>query len=59
MDRFSAAICGDEHCVTRQRIGNEARQVPDKMLRSVHFGGVVEELINCKCGPGIVRNEIW
>ena len=33
MDRFSAATCGDEHCVTRQRIGNEARQVPDKSHR--------------------------
>ena len=30
----------------------------NKTLRSVHFGVVVEELINCKCG-GIVRNEIW
>ena len=30
----------------------------NKMLRSVHFGVVVVELINCKCG-GIVRNEIW
>ena len=27
-------------------------------LRSVHFGVVVVELINCKCG-GIVRKEIW
>ena len=26
----------------------------NKTLRSVHFGVVVEELINCKCG-GIVR----
>ena len=25
---------------------------------SVHFGVVVVELINCKCG-GIVRNQIW
>ena len=30
----------------------------NKTLRSVHFGVVVVELINCKCG-GIVRNEIW
>ena len=30
----------------------------NKTLRSVHFGGVVVELIKCKCG-GIVRNEIW
>ena len=28
-----------------------------KTLRSVHFGVVVVELINCKCG-GIVRNQI-
>ena len=28
----------------------------DKTLRSVHFGVLVVELINCKCG-GIVRNE--
>ena len=28
----------------------------NKRLRSVHFGVVVVELINCKCG-GIVRNE--
>ena len=30
----------------------------NKMLRSVHFGAVVVELIKWKCG-GIVRNEIW
>ena len=30
----------------------------NKTLRSVHFGVVVVELIECKCG-GIVRNEIW
>ena len=30
----------------------------DKTMRSVHFGVVVVELINCKCG-GIVRNERW
>ena len=30
----------------------------NKTLRSVYFGVVVVELINCKCG-GIVRNEIW
>ena len=30
----------------------------NRMLRSVHFGVVVVELINRKCG-GIVRNEIW
>ena len=30
----------------------------NETLRSVHFGVVVEELINCKWG-GIVRNEIW
>ena len=30
----------------------------NKTLRSVHFGVVAVELINCKCG-GIVRNEIW
>ena len=30
----------------------------NKTLRSVHFGVVVVELINCKCG-GIVRNQIW
>ena len=30
----------------------------NKTLRSVHFGVVVVELINCKC-EGIVRNEIW
>ena len=30
----------------------------NKTLRSVHFGVVVVELSNCKCG-GIVRNEIW
>ena len=29
-----------------------------KTLRSVHFGVVVVELINCKC-RGIVRNQIW
>ena len=28
----------------------------NKTLRSVHFGVVVVELINCKCG-GIVRNQ--
>ena len=28
----------------------------NKTLRSVHFGVVVVELINCKCG-GIVRNK--
>ena len=38
---------------TTKRIDNY-----DKTLRSVHFGVVDEELINCKCG-GIVRNEIW
>ena len=36
--------------------GDEA--VQNKTLRSVHFGVVVVELINCKCG-GIVRNQIW
>ena len=30
----------------------------NKTLRSVHFGVVVVELINCKCG-GIARNQIW
>ena len=30
----------------------------NKTLRSVHFGVVVVELINCKCG-GMVRNQIW
>ena len=30
----------------------------NKTLWSVHFGVVVVELINCKCG-GIVRNQIW
>ena len=30
----------------------------NKTLRSVHFGVVVVELINCKRG-GIVRNEMW
>ena len=30
----------------------------NKTLQSVHFGVVVVELINCKCG-GIVRNQIW
>ena len=34
------------------------KRATDKALRSVHFGVVIEELINCKCG-GIVRNEIW
>ena len=29
--------------------------ITNKTLRSVHFGVVVVELINCKCG-GIVRN---
>ena len=33
-------------------------ELGNKTLRSVHFGVVVIELINCKCG-GIVRNEIW
>ena len=33
-------------------------RMSDKTLRSVHFGVVVLELINCKCG-GIVRNQIW
>ena len=37
---------------------NEAEYLMNnKTLRSVHFGVVVVELINCKCG-GIVRNEI-
>ena len=31
--------------------------ISNKTLRSVHFGVVVVELINCKCG-GIVRNQI-
>ena len=35
-----------------------ARINANKTLRSVHFGVVVVELINCKCG-GIVRNQIW
>ena len=30
----------------------------NKTLCSVHFGGVVVELVNCICG-GIVRNELW
>ena len=30
----------------------------NKTLRSVHFGIVDVEPINCKCG-GIVRNQIW
>ena len=30
----------------------------NKTLRSVHFGVVVVQLINCKCG-GIVRNQTW
>ena len=30
----------------------------NKTLRSVHFGVVVVELINCKCGR-LVRDEIW
>ena len=32
--------------------------VTEKTLWSVHFGVVVVELINRKCG-GIVRNDIW
>jgi len=35
-----------------------AKLKTNKTLLSVHFGVVVVELINCKCG-GIVRNEIW
>ena len=37
---------------------NVSSCVLNKTLRSVHFGVVVMELINCKCG-GIVRNQIW
>ena len=41
---------------------NTREQLPlygkDKTLKSVHFGVVVVEPINYKCG-GIVRNEIW
>ena len=36
----------------------EAQTYKNKTLRSVHFGVVFVELINCKCG-GIVRNQIW
>ena len=36
----------------------QLRYFDNKRLRSAHFGVVVVELINCKCG-GIVRNEIW
>ena len=36
----------------------ERKNKNNKTLRSVHFGVVVVELINCKCG-GIVRNQIW
>ena len=38
----------------------QAYPAPDgnKTLRSVHFGVVVVEQSNCKCG-GIVRNQIW
>ena len=34
------------------------QSISNKTLRSVHFGVVVVELINCKC-RGIVRNQIW
>ena len=36
----------------------ERETITNKTLRSVHFGVVIAELIDCKCG-GIVRNEIW
>ena len=46
-----------------KKLGGESldyskRKNNNKTLRSVHFGVVVVELINCKCG-GIVRNQIW
>ena len=37
---------------------NGPLQVLNKTLRSVHFGVVVVELINCRCG-GIVRSQMW
>ena len=44
--------------ITTRRNKNTHKHKHDKTLRSVHFGVVVVELINFKCG-GIVRNEIW
>ena len=41
-----------------RRSKNKEKATGDKTLWSVHFGVVVVELINCKCG-GIVRNDIW
>ena len=35
-----------------------SKYIENKTLRSVHFGVVVVELINRKCG-GIVRNQMW
>ena len=46
----------DTSLVSRVRTTAGTRQ--NKKLRSVHFGVVVVESINCKCG-GIVRNQIW
>ena len=42
----------------QQQNGEDYKTSLNKTLWSVHFGVVVVELINCKCG-GIVRNEIW
>ena len=39
-------------------LASSRNPLSNKTLRSVHFGVVVVELINCKCG-GIVRNQIW
>ena len=36
----------------------KSESLNNKTLQSVHFGVVVVELINCKCG-GVVRNQIW
>ena len=45
--------------LTQARYGHsEHRQDLNRTLRSVHFGVVIVEVINCNCG-GIVRNEIW
>ena len=54
----SIKSCSKTDVNTKTSMAGDPTLRTNKTLGSVHFGVVVVELINCKCG-GIVRNEIW
>ena len=45
-------------CIFSVNVGEDGLNTTRRYGASVHFGVVVVELINCKCG-GIVGNQIW